>query len=139
MLGTRKLVVLVCIILFVVSFMGCKGGTPSQKMIGKWKGDVESLKKDPEFDKNPFAKMIIGMLKDMKFEITKETFIVEVWGKTETTKYKIVSETKDSATIEKLEGKEKGKQSLIKIIDNNHIQIQDIGGKSQITLSFERI
>ena len=139
----NNLIFITCILCLIAGFIACGGGSNSQKILGKWQGDMELFKNDPEIEDNAFTKMLSQMIGNMKFEITKDTIKVEIeaMGKKtkEESKYKIVSETSDSVVIENTDGKEKGKRSTITIIDKDHIKITEDDNKQQPGLTFKRI
>ncbi len=146
MSGRGRLIIWASIILFLASLMACGGGSPAKKIIGKWQGDLELFKNDPEYKKmedNPFAKILLEMIGNMKMEITADTFIVdiEMMGKkkTEATKYKIISETKHSVTIEAVEGEVKGKKSIFTIIDSKHIKLNEEGEQKKPGFIFKKM
>ena len=103
------------------------GGGINQ-LVGNWTGDIETLKKQqPDIEKNPMAKMLLGMLGSMKIEFTKDTMIAEVMGQKKTAKFKVAASSKDALTIEALDGPKAGTKTDIKFIDATHISLQEQG------------
>ncbi len=150
MLLKRNFIVLTCLVVLLAGLIACGGGSPAQKIIGKWQGDIDMFKNSPDYkelEKNPMAasmaKIFLDMIGNMKMEITKDTMTVEVdfmgQKKKETSKYKVISTTADSVVVENAGGKNPSTKSTITIIDSKHIKITEEGKKGQPVLIFKKI
>jgi hypothetical protein len=109
---------------------------PAVIMIGRWQGDPDNARNDPDIKKesenNPmgdfFLKAMEEFYKALEVELTSDTFAIKMQipgeePKRETAAYKVVSKGKDTVVIESSAKGTVGEKLVIKIVDRDHIRI----------------
>lgn len=99
------------------------------KFMGKWQGDPEPLKQDPEYKKQAEAapemvKALVDMMAGMAMSVTLDGVTMEVLGqKAGPFKFGVIAGSGNTLVIENEDGPKMGVKSKILFHDDRHIQV----------------
>jgi hypothetical protein len=102
------------------------------KFMGKWQGDPEPFKQDPEYKKQAEAapemvKALVDMMAGMVMTVTLDGVSMEVMGQAAGPfKYSVIAGSGNTLVIENDEGPKAGVKSKIIFNDDRHIQVIEL-------------